>query len=60
MWIVEPNAYRDLETLGVGDEYRRPGQIFVSAPQIGFNIPPFRTSGPEWWVQRLLENNSRG
>ena len=50
IWIVEPKAGQVLASLGVGDPYRRPGQLLVPASSVGFKIEAFETPGPRWWI----------
>lgn len=50
LWIVERKAAKVLISLGVGDPYRRPGQIIVSSGAVGLDGEVFEVSGPRWWV----------
>jgi hypothetical protein len=53
LWIVERKAAKVLISLGVGDPFRRPGQIIVSSGAVGLGGEIFDVPGPQWWVLNI-------
>ncbi|TSA48894.1 MAG: hypothetical protein D4R50_00065 [Actinomycetales bacterium] len=49
VWIADRKVAKILISLGVNDEYRRPGQVLISAASIGMGNEDFETNS-RWWV----------
>jgi hypothetical protein len=56
LWIVERKAAKVLISLGVGDPFRRPGQIIVSSGAVGLGGDTFDVPGSRWWVLGVPRN----
>ena len=49
VWIADKKVAKILISLGVNDEYRRPGQVLISAASIGMGDEDFLTTS-RWWL----------
>ncbi len=49
VWIADEKVAQILINLGLNDEYRRPGQILISAASVGLGGEDFETNS-RWWV----------